>query len=141
MLGETGDNDAAEFGVMESPADGAGGGLGVGREVSPLIGRGVHGGATRNHGACNTEVIVLFMVLCRHTWDGPQEWQGMAKRVILYESRLVWAYSKGSGKHEGCRISDWLRRCSDRAERGCRQETVVADKMSESARETLSRTE
>ena len=86
MLEETGDDDAAEFGVMESPADGPGGGLGVGREVSPLLGRGVHGGATRNHGACNAEVIVLFMMLCRRTWDGLQEWQGLAKRVILYES-------------------------------------------------------
>jgi len=86
MLGETGDDDAAEFGVMESPADGAGGGLGVGREVSPLLGRGVHGGATRNHGACNAGVIVLFMMLCRRTWDGLQEWQGLPKRVILYES-------------------------------------------------------
>jgi hypothetical protein len=84
MPEETGDDDAAELGVMESPAEGAGGGLGVGREVS--LGRGVHGGATRNHGACNAEVIVLFMVLCRRTWDGLQEWQGMAKRVILYES-------------------------------------------------------
>ena len=86
MLEETGDDDAAEFGVMESPADGAGGGLGVGREVSPLLGRGVHGGATRNHGACNAEVIVLFMMLCRRTWDGLQEWQGLPKRVILFES-------------------------------------------------------
>jgi hypothetical protein len=86
MLGETGDDDVTEFGVMESPADGAGGGLGVGREVSPLIGRGVHGGTTRNHGACNAEVIVLFMMLCRRTWDGVQEWQGLPKRVILYES-------------------------------------------------------
>ena len=81
-----GDEDATEFGVIESPADGAGGGLGVGREVSPLLGRGVHGGATRNHGACNAGVIVLFMMLCRRTWDGLQEWQGLAKRVILYES-------------------------------------------------------
>ena len=31
MLEETGDEDATEFGVIESPADGAGGGLGVER--------------------------------------------------------------------------------------------------------------
>ncbi len=69
---------------MESPADGAGGGLGVEREVSPLCGRGVHGGAMRNLGPCNTEVIVWLMVLCWRTWDGLQEWQGLAKRVVLY---------------------------------------------------------
>jgi hypothetical protein len=34
MPEETGDDDAAEFGIMESPAEGTGGGLGVGREVS-----------------------------------------------------------------------------------------------------------
>ena len=86
MLEETGDDDAAEFGVMESPADGPVGGLGVGREVSPWLGRGVHGGATRNHGTCNAAVTVFFMVLCRRIWDGLQEWQGLPKRVILYES-------------------------------------------------------
>jgi hypothetical protein len=26
------------------------------------------------------------MMLCRRTWDGLQEWQGLPKRVILYES-------------------------------------------------------
>ena len=86
MLEETGDEDATEFGVIESPADGAGGGLGVEREVSPLLGRDVHGGAARNHGACKRKVSVLFMVLCLRTCDGLQEWQGLAKRVILYES-------------------------------------------------------
>jgi len=48
--------------------------------------RGVHGGITPNHGACNANVIVLFMMLCRNTWDGLHEWQGLAKRGILYES-------------------------------------------------------
>ena len=90
MLEEMGDEDATEFGVMESSADGAGGGLrtrlGVEHAVSPLLGRSVHGGAVRNHGACNGKVSVLFMVLCLRTWDGLQEWQGLAKRVILYES-------------------------------------------------------
>ena len=38
--------------VVKVP-DGAGGGLGVERAVSPLLGRGVHGGAARNHGACD----------------------------------------------------------------------------------------
>ncbi len=41
---ETGDDDVAELGVMESSEEGAVGRLGVGREVS--LGRGVHGGAT-----------------------------------------------------------------------------------------------
>ena len=77
MLEETGDEDATEFGVIESPADGAGGGLGVEREVSPLLGRDVHGGAARNHGACKRKVSVLFMVLCLRTWDGLKEWQGL----------------------------------------------------------------
>ena len=86
MLEETGDEDATEFGVIESPADGAGGGLGVERVVSSLLGRDVHGGAARNHGACKRKVSVLFMVLCLCTWDGLQEWQRLSKRVILYES-------------------------------------------------------
>jgi hypothetical protein len=38
----------------------------------------------RNLGPCNTEVIVWLMVLCWRTWDGLQEWQGLAKRVVLY---------------------------------------------------------
>ena len=86
MLEETGDEDETELGVIESPADGSGGGLWVDRAVSPLLGRDVHGGAARNHGACKRKVSVLFMVLCLRTWDGLQEWQGLAKRVILYES-------------------------------------------------------
>ena len=73
MLEETGDDDAAEFGVMESPADGPGGGLGVEREVSPLLGRDVHGGAARNHGACKRKVSVFF------TCEGLQECQGLVK--------------------------------------------------------------
>ena len=71
---------------MESPADGPGGGLGMECEVSTLFGRGVQGGSARNHGSCNGEVIVLLMVLCLRTWDGLQEWNGLAKRVVLYES-------------------------------------------------------
>ena len=86
MLEETGDEDATEFGVIESPADGAGGGLGVDRAVSTQLGRDVHGGAARNHGAFKRKVRVLFLVLCLSTWDGLQEWQGLAKRMILYES-------------------------------------------------------
>ena len=75
MLEETREVDAAEFGGMESPADGVGGGLGVEREVFPVLGRDVQGGAARNHDACNGEVIVLLMVLCLRTWDGLLEWQ------------------------------------------------------------------
>ena len=37
----------------------------------------------------------------------------------------LWAHSKGSGKNVGCRISDCHRRCSERTERGDRQEKVV----------------
>ena len=38
MPEETGDDDAAELGVMESPAEGPAGKLGVGREVSLVFG-------------------------------------------------------------------------------------------------------
>ena len=86
MLEETADEDATEFGVIESPADSAGGGLGVERAVSPLLGRDVHGKAARNRGACKRKVSIVFIFLCLRTWDGLQEWQGLAKRVILYES-------------------------------------------------------
>ena len=40
MLEETGDEDETEFGVIESPVDGVGGGLGVEHSVSTLLGRG-----------------------------------------------------------------------------------------------------
>ena len=73
MLEETGDEDATEFRVIESPAVGADGGLGVECVVSPMIDRDVHGGATRNHGACKRKVSVFF------TCEGLQECQGLVK--------------------------------------------------------------